>query len=221
MLENRPITGLIKSSKMDSESLQFLESTNWSTDVVSKICLVLKEKLEEECKSCWREVPSKDVNDNYDMWTQQKRHKIEDKENRVMIWLTGTRLPPRVIARKLKVSRDTIYKAARKMSKTPETSFSAGKPRRGELLKSKSKWIEIMREFVHENIHRFYTSLDVRDHLSSNCALLSCPSITTIRTWMKSDLKLSYVKVNVRFKDKWSRVIWLQKRNIFGWPPGF
>ena len=153
MLENRPITGLIiigaiglsnparnsesrkwkadyaknKSSKMDSESLQLWESINWPTDSVSKICLVLKEKLEEEYSICWRKVPSKDANDNDDMWTRQKRQKIEDKENRVMIWLAGTRLPPRVIARKLKVSRDTKCKAARKINKKPETSFSAGK----------------------------------------------------------------------------------------------
>ena len=50
----------------------------------------------------------------------------------------------------------------------------------------------------------FYTASDVRRCLCSSKTIGKTPSLTTIRNWMKADLKLAFKKVNLRFKTKWS-----------------
>ena len=108
---------------------------------------------------------------------------------------------PRMIARKLGVSRKLIYSLRRELRRKAKTK-QAPNPQRNITEKfNKPTALDLIKSFAADKIHRFYTSADVYNRLKQSNEFEQTPSLSTIRRWMKTDLRLSYKKVNIRFKE--------------------
>ena len=64
--------------------------------------------------------------------------------------------------------------------------------------------LELVRAFIEEHAYRFYTAADVKRYVRDSNAISKVPSLSTIRGWMKTYLKISFKNVNPRFKAKWN-----------------
>ena len=111
---------------------------------------------------------------------------------------------PRRIASLLGITRDKVYSLRGKLKKKAKKSAVQTFRITSQQEIRKTAAIEIIRDFICEHAHKFYTASDVKRCQCNSKIIGKTPSLTTIRNWMKADLKLAFKKVNLRFKTKWS-----------------
>ena len=111
---------------------------------------------------------------------------------------------PRRIASLLGITRDKVYSLRRKLKKKAKKSAVQTLRMTSQQEIRKTATIEIIRDFIREYAHKFYTALYVRRWICNSKTIRKTPSLTTIRNLMKVDLKLAFKKVNLCFKAKWS-----------------
>ena len=111
---------------------------------------------------------------------------------------------PRRIASRLGISRDKVYNLRRELKRKAKSNETQTLRMTDQQEIRKAAAIEFIKDFIREHAHRFYTASDVRRCLLDSEVIDKIPSLTTIRNWMKTHLKLAFKKVNLRFKAKWS-----------------
>ena len=203
-IENRPPAGLIVSNRIDVKLEQLLNLINWPTDPISKICRVILSNLDDN-----------NVQDDGGLDDSRRTPELDksfvvpqDKKSlqsyRILWMATQQCLKPSVISNLLCISRQRVYDTLRKARNTQKrinhnTSRNWMSPHR-----SKDDVIQKVRTFVEENVHNFFSCADVRRNIGVNPGRSGYPSTSTVRSILKRECHLSFKKVNLRFKPKWT-----------------
>ena len=127
---------------------------------------------------------------------------------------------PRLITSTLSISRELVYSLRRELRRKARVNKGLVQQLPSNQNICKAAALEIISEFCKENMHRFYTASDVKHKLESLSMFDWSPSLPTIRRWMNQDLRLSFKKVNIRFKKSWTpedTIIKLKFLWIFCW----
>ena len=65
--------------------------------------------------------------------------------------------------------------------------------------------ISTIGDFIRSNIHKFYTSADVKKYVSNVHGPSKYPSWRTIRLWMTEEFGMTFRKVNLRYWEPWTK----------------
>ena len=123
---------------------------------------------------------------------------------KVLSTFTGKQMKPSALARILGVERQMMYRIKREIKRrlrNPKIDPT--------WLKSKNEidkqyLLMLIEDFCSANKHIFYKAEDVKKHVEEFKGNVAGPSLSSIKRYMKNDLSLTFKKVNVRFKEKWS-----------------
>ena len=142
---------------------------------------------------------------------------------KVLSAFIGKQMKPNTIAKILGVERQMVYRINRvikRQLKLPKNrTISIDKQKEN----NKQNLLILIEDFCSLNKHTFYKAEDVKKHIEESKETAEWPSLSSIKRYMKNDLLLTFKKVNVRFKEKWSssdvviktKFMWIFN-NIFG-----
>ena len=111
------------------------------------------------------------------------------------------RVPPRVIALNLDITRSKVYSIGRelgwllRLKKTGIHKYSR------PLNIIKENVIAAMKKFWEENKHIFFAMTDVRKQIADSKVDRHIPSLSTVRRWIMKDMGLSFKKVNIGYTE--------------------
>ena len=211
--------GIVRLSRSPKILNELLDKLDWPSWPIGEVLLRLKDSILQLCRT------------TFDDETEETKEDIlqwESPKETILFKLSElkTAPKPRVVASRLGISRESIYSLRRKIrraaavQKEPRSSLSQ------QRTFTKEHALRLIRDFAHENIHKFYTAADVQKMLQKSNEFERTPSLSTIRRWMKGDLRLWFKKVNIRFKQWWTSedqitklkylwiYIWLVKENL-------
>ena len=202
--KSRPV-GLVVSNQTGVKLEHMLSLTEWPTDPIPKMCRIILNRLEQDNYQ-------DDVNSDDSRLTPCSIkattviHERKSMQVYRILWMTTQQcFKPSVISNLLCISRQKVYDTLRKarneqkrMKRRTNLSWVIPHPSRGDA-------IQKAQAFVKENAHNFFSWEDVRRDIGTIYGNSGYPSTSTVRSILKRDWGLSFKKVNLRYKPKWTR----------------
>ena len=189
--------GLLRVNKNSKGLTSLLTKLDWPYSTTGEIVQLIMQKLPGPNKPIEenKEDHDKDVHAPLTLGVEKIRANI----NAIMACQK-----PRMIASNLSISRELVYSLRKELRRKARATllFRQQPPTSSKLCKVAA--LQMISEFCSENTHTFYTASDVKQNLETSNKFDWVPSLSTIRRWMNQDLKMSFKKVNIRFKQEWT-----------------
>ena len=200
-MDGRCDYGLIKMKSGNIKLEKLLDDLSWpvlsTSEISAKIIMEFFSKSGQDM--------SEEISMEQDYLDETMNDHEEEKDEVVLnCVLTETiinRIPPRVIALNLGITRSKVYSIRRELARKIKLKKTGIHKYSRHLNFIKVNAISVMKKFWEENKHIFFSVADVRKQIADSKVDSHIPSLSTVRRWIIKDMGLSFKKVNIRYKE--------------------